>query len=1168
MKRIILSLACICFAVFSTSAQCSDSAFFSYTNQGLSYSFTDESFDLDSSATFMWSFGDGDSSTIMNPVHLFDSIGGYNVCETVTLNDTANCKSTYCYNLSTCTIVPTFGYSSSSLFTYTFNGASAGTDSPVVYYWLFGDTSTSYAQSPTHTFTPDSIFNTVDSYYVCLNVYSASLNCSSDQCQTIYITCPAVANFTYTSANTFDYSFTSTSTGTDNSATYLWDFGDGITSTTINPAHTFSTFGNHTVCLTVTNQDESCSNQHCSTFTITCPAQASFTETSSDLYNYSFLNTSAGTDISTIYSWNFGDGDTASQQNPTHIFDTLGIYQTCLTITDTSLNCLTQICDTISILCPGTATYTYTIDTNGLTYNFSDKSTGENTSTTFAWNFGDGNTSSTQNAVNTFSTAGNYNVCLVVDNDSLSCVNQFCNNIAVCPVSANYTYSIGRVYTSYQFNDASNGEHQGDRYIWAFGDGDTSYLQNPQHNYNHQDSFSVCLTVISIQGCSNTYCSTVAVECPVVANFDYTNTDTSGYNYQFYDISTGEDSTTTWKWTFGNGDSSTVKNPTTFFPTAKGYNICLTVTDPDQSCSQTVCYQVGVCQAIALLTYTTTNTYTFHFYDISTGEDSVSTTNWTFGDGGSSTEQNPTHTYSALDTFTVCLTVTDPILKCSNQYCAVIAVVCQLQSAFTFTDSDIYTAKFMDSTTGEDNTSTYAWIFGDGGTSTQRNPTHTYFAPGNYNACLTVTDVDLNCSSTSYCRDVAICPSSAKYAYVSNSLYDYQFTDSSSGESASTILSWDFGDNTTSQQQNPEHTFSSPGTYYACLTLTDTVLRCYTQYCEALSVACPDTASFTYYPVIGWEYNFVNTSVGRDSSSTYAWSFGDGGISTDTFPTHQFDSVGTYPVCMTILNTDVNCYSHYCTDVPITCSDSAAFSFTDSNFLITFTDNSTGENFYASFVWDFGDHITDTAQNPKHQYSSPGAYSACLTVNNYAEQCPVQFCQAINLVCPDSNVFFVYTVIDSQYTFVDETLNEVDSVSYVWTFGDDSSSTAMQPTHVYRRIGQYIACMNIDMKTMGCISELCDTVTVVDAGLNTLPAEDFVKLYPNPAPGSVNIDVKDFTASEIRIYNNLGQQVLFQQPQQSGIIEVSLAGLSAGMYSVRIALKNAGIANMRMVISY
>lgn len=213
------------------------------------------------------------------------------------------------------------------------------------------------------------------------------------------------------------------------------------------------------------------------------------------------------------------------------------------------------------------------------------------------------------------------------------------------------------------FTDMSTGNIT--NWLWDFGDGNTSTLQSPSHTYASPGSYTVCLTVTSSCG-SDSSCAVVTATCPpATAAFNFT---TNSLSASFTDQTVGN--VISWSWAFGDGNVSSMQNPTHNYAIAGSYTVCLAITD---SCgSDTTCQVISVCTPV-----------TPFFQWFQPGQSGMVTftdgTNpaplawsWDFGDGNSSTQQNPTHTYTASGTYVVCLTTTD---SCSMEtFCDTINV--------------------------------------------------------------------------------------------------------------------------------------------------------------------------------------------------------------------------------------------------------------------------------------------------------------------------------------------------------------------------------------------------------------------------------------------------------------------------------------------------------------
>jgi len=213
------------------------------------------------------------------------------------------------------------------------------------------------------------------------------------------------------------------------------------------------------------------------------------------------------------------------------------------------------------------------------------------------------------------------------------------------------------------------------------------------------------------------------------------------------------------------------------------------------------------------------------FRDGSSG--SITDWSWDFGDGATSTAQNPSHTYTAPGSYTVSLTVTGPGGSDTETKAAYVTVdvpppVAAFSGAPTSGAAPLPVA-FRDGSSGS--ITDWSWDFGDGATSTAQNPSHTYAAPGSYTVSLTVTGPGGSTTATKINYITATAPSEpppvAAFSGAPTSgaaPLPVAFRDGSSG--SITGWSWDFGDGATSTAQNPSHTYAAPGSYTVSLTVT------------------------------------------------------------------------------------------------------------------------------------------------------------------------------------------------------------------------------------------------------------------------------------------------------------------------------------------------------------
>ncbi len=242
--------------------------------------------------------------------------------------------------------------------------------------------------------------------------------------------------------------FTDQSTGDIDS--WSWDFGDGGTSTAQNPSHTYNNVGTYTVSLTVTGPGGSDTATKTDYITVSTTPTADFvgSPTSGDApLTVNFTDQSSG--VPTSWSWDFGDGNTSTEQNPSHTYDAAGTYTVSLTASNSCGDDTQTKADYITVTEPpcnapvADFTGSPTSGTAPLSVSFTDQST--NNPTSWSWDFGDGGTSTAQNPSHTYNNAGTYTVTLTATNDCGSDDETKTDYITVTEPSQNDELHVGAI---------------------------------------------------------------------------------------------------------------------------------------------------------------------------------------------------------------------------------------------------------------------------------------------------------------------------------------------------------------------------------------------------------------------------------------------------------------------------------------------------------------------------------------------------------------------------------------------------------------------------------------------------------------------------------------------------------------------------------------------------
>ncbi|MCB9232296.1 MAG: PKD domain-containing protein [Bacteroidia bacterium] len=1084
---------------------------YSYSVSGNTVTFLDQS--GNGASQWLWIFDDGSTSTLQNPVHTYSQPGTYHVCveawsscgmDSVCQQITIGCPS----------IVAAFS-SSVSGSTVSFNDLS--TNNPTNWYWDFGDGQYAYTQNPNHTYANNGV------YTVCMTAWNS---CDSDTlCQQVTVNCALpTGGFTYVN-NGLTYSFTSQAGNGANQ--FYWNFGDGSYATSQNATHTYSQPGTYVVCLTAYN---SCGyDSTCQTITIGCPPiSAAFGyNVSGSVVN--FFDQS--TNNPTYWYWNFGDGQYAYTQNPTHTYANNGVYTVCMTAWN---NCdADTICQIITINCAlPTGGFTYV--NNGLTYSFTSQA--GNGANQFYWNFGDGSYATSQNATHTYSQPGTYVVCLTAYN---SCgYDSTCQTITIgCPpISAAFGYNVSGSVVNF-FDQSTNNPTY---WYWNFGDGQYAYTQNPTHTYANNGVYTVCMTAWN--NCdADTICQIITINCALpTGGFTYTN---SGLTYSF--TSQAGNGANQFYWNFGDGSYATSQNATHTYNQPGNYVVCLTAYNScgyDSTC-QTI--TIGCPPIVAAFGYNVSGS-TVTFFDQSTNNP----TNWywNFGDGQSGYTQNPTHTYANGGVYTVCMTAFN---NCdADTICQVITVNCALPTG-GFTYGIAGNSVYFTSQAGNGANQFY-WNFGDGTNSTSQNPSHTYAQTGTYVVCLTAYN---SCGYDSTCQLVTVsCPPIAATFIATVNGNVVNFLDISTNNP--TNWYWDFGDGQYAYTQNPTHTYANGGAYTVCMTAwnscdADTVCKTVTLNCNAPS------AAFTY-SITGNTVTFLDQST--NNPTYWHWYFGTNGVqSYQQNPTFTYPQPGVYQVCLIAENTcGTDSVCHY---VNITCPPIVAgFNATVSNQTAVFTNNST--NNPTNWWWDFGDGQWSTVQHPIHTYSSSGTYTVCMTAWNSCDSDTL--CKTVTINCPLPTGGFSFTT--SGNTVYLTSLAGNGANQFYWNFGDGSFSIQQNPVHTYTLQGNYVVCMTA-YNNCGYDST-CQTVPLI-TGLDEFGPGSAIEIFPNPGNGLFHLEAQALPEEiEILIVDARGRIIYQRQLQDAAgnyTREIDLSGAAQGTYHLRIQSEK-GIYTRKLVI--
>jgi PKD repeat protein len=388
-------------------------------------------------------------------------------------------------------------------------------------------------------------------------------------------------------------------TSTHAPTTWFWSFGDGAVSTESDPVHIYTNTGTYAVTLTATNAQGSDSLTKAGFITAektTAAPAAGFVSTDasgSKPLTVKFIDTSSNSPKS--WTWSFGDGETSTEQNPTHIYASKGSFTVTLTSTNAggSSTVTKQAYVTVSEESMAPVASFVTATTTGstpLTVKFID--TSANGPTSWVWTFGDGSSGIAQNPTHTYLLKGKYTVTLTATNSVGSSTESKLDYITAKETEpvADFTANItsGPAPLTVVFNDTSSNVPTS--WKWLFGDTDNSEIQNPVHQYTTAGDYTVMLTATNGKGYNTTskikYIHVRAVTAPTASFTVNTSTGRAPLAVRFTD--TSQNNPTSWQWTFGDGSDSAEQNPTHTYVSTGTYTVVLTVTNPQGSQTYTL----------------------------------------------------------------------------------------------------------------------------------------------------------------------------------------------------------------------------------------------------------------------------------------------------------------------------------------------------------------------------------------------------------------------------------------------------------------------------------------------------------------------------------------------------------------------------------------------------
>lgn len=547
--------------------------------------------------SYLWNFGviPTATSNITNPSNVFVNSGSVNITPTVSLIalNGFGCSDTI-QKVITVFPKPVASFISNAApgctpLAVTFTNSSSGFTSS---NWDFGDGNISAVMNPVHTYTNSTLL--LQTYNTQLVVWNTS-GCSDTTVQVITVYPQPLFTFTMIPSSGCP-PLTINFPPVLGATSYNWNFGDGSTSNSANPIHTFTNVSSSNVSYSVTliaGNAFSCVDTVYGVPVVFAKPTAGYSMTpvsGCSPLNVSFTNQS---NLNSVNGWSFGDGNTSSGINPVHTFTTLNTtgnttYSTELVIISSN-GCRDSIQKTVILLPKPKAAFA--VDTPACSpkiLTFTNTSSG---ASVYSWNFGNSITSSavnpTQQYTNNSGVNNFYTVQLVATN-SVSCSDTVRVPVIIHPkpdfnISASPDSGCAVLLVNFTSIGGAN------TYLWSFGDGNTTTSSNPSHSFLNAGATNVTYIVQLVagdaNGCKDTVIKTIKVFPKPNALFTASPTTVFIPN-EPVNCSNVSNSNAVNFWQFGDGATSNAVNPSHEYVAEGEYQITLIITS-DKGCKDT-----------------------------------------------------------------------------------------------------------------------------------------------------------------------------------------------------------------------------------------------------------------------------------------------------------------------------------------------------------------------------------------------------------------------------------------------------------------------------------------------------------------------------------------------------------------------------------------------------
>ena len=887
-----------------------------------------------------------------------------------------------------------------AFFTNSSNPYNSETIGSMSFVWDFGST----IQNPNKLYTNTGV---VDSLYSVQLISETIHGCRDTIIDTVTIHPDARADFspTYTSGCaplTLDSTLINVTQYPDANDTYTWTILDSDSATVLSTFsgtgftdYTISADADTVYVRLITSNNYGCKNDTLiQRFTTIQDPVADFTlSDTTGCGNTQITLTDATNPTGLALLWDFGDGDTSTATNPSHLFTNTSNTQ------DSSYS-ITLIV-TAGTGCSDTIVKQFEAFANPLAIfgaaevceykitQFTDSSLAGGVSlVTWDWDFDDGTNDTLQNPTHTYGQDGNYTVQLIISNGH-GCTDSITKNVESYPIPL-----LGFMHDtlvckgdSIQMNNSTTGAIQ---YDWDFGNGLSDTRKNPNSFYDTIGIYTIKLQATSIRGCYDSLRSSIhVIEAPQASFIPSLDEGCAPLEVIFNNTTIAEFET--YLWDYGQGQTSTNRiadtiiyeqgrHDTTYFVQLFVSNQCRIDTFSDSILvhpTPVAIFETDRDIGCSPLNLLFSNNLTYG------DPDSLI---WNFGDG-SATFKTTKNTFDEplSHIFTTNRLPSDYTIEyiakneCAEDTAYKTITVFKTVEAFFNTDTlrgcFPLTVNFTNSSKGYVD---YAWDFGDGNVSNINNPSHTFTQSGTFTVKIFVTD---SCSYDTFERQILIYPApNVSFNFVKDSICQYDSISFLSTSNNVSGIYWEFGDGDSSKLTNPVHRFDSSGTFSVRYTAYSKLNNCPATTLRDVNILKTPKATIMANPSDGCDPLNVNL---KADSGYNSWTFSNGNVSILDELTETFTSIGPHWVKLS------SEYANGCKDstvLNLVVHPRPNASFTSSvdslcayPVTVDYTNTSTGA---LGYNWIFGNGNRSTQTNPSETLTAPGIYNDTLIASN------------------------------------------------------------------------------------------------------------------------------------------------------------------------------------------